>query len=83
MHRLHTVARSLWAGSALLATLVALPLHAWAQEPNWSIGGYVGQYHGNPPVNPKAPEVEFSKKEVLREEIKIYRQPNHGCIKAC
>jgi hypothetical protein len=27
---------------------------------------------GNPPEKPKVPEVEFSKKEVLREEIKIY-----------
>ena len=27
---------------------------------------------GNPPAKPAAPEVEFSKKEVLREEIEIY-----------
>ena len=38
---------------------------------------------GNPPENPKAAEVEFSKKEDLREEIKIYGQPNHGCFEAC
>ncbi|MFM2049765.1 MAG: hypothetical protein RL682_256, partial [Pseudomonadota bacterium] len=38
---------------------------------------------GNPPDKPKAPEVEFFKKEVLREEVKIYRQPNHGGLKAC
>ena len=38
---------------------------------------------GNPPVKPKSREVEFSKKEVLREEVKIYRQPDHGCIEAC
>jgi len=38
---------------------------------------------GNPPNRPKAREVEFSKKEVLREEVKIYRQPDHGCVKAC
>ena len=34
---------------------------------------------GNPPARPKAPEVEFSTKEFLREEVKIYRQPDHGC----
>jgi len=34
---------------------------------------------GNPPNKPKAPEVEFSTKEFLREEVKIYRQPDHGC----
>ena len=34
---------------------------------------------GNPPNRPKAPEVEFSTKEFLREEVKIYRQPDHGC----
>jgi hypothetical protein len=38
---------------------------------------------GNPPGKPKVREVEFSKKEVLREEVKIYRQPDHGCIEAC
>lgn len=38
---------------------------------------------GNPPEKPKAPEVEFSKKEVLREEVKIYGQPDHGCFEAC
>jgi transposase InsO family protein len=38
---------------------------------------------GNPPDKPLAPEVEFSKKEVLREEIEIYRQPDHGCLEAC
>ncbi len=27
---------------------------------------------GNPPEKPKDREVEFSKKEVLREEVKIY-----------
>ena len=35
--------------------------------------------NGNPPARPKAPEVEFSTKEFLREEVKIYRQPDHGC----
>ena len=34
---------------------------------------------GNPPARPKAPEVEFSTKEFLREEVKIYGQPDHGC----
>ena len=34
---------------------------------------------GNPPDRPKVPEVEFSTKEFLREEVKIYRQPDHGC----
>jgi hypothetical protein len=38
---------------------------------------------GNPPDRPKAPEVEFSKKEVLHEEVEIYRQPDHGCIETC
>jgi hypothetical protein len=38
---------------------------------------------GNPPDKPKAREVEFSKKEVLREEVKIYRRPDHGCPEAC
>jgi hypothetical chaperone protein len=40
-------------------------------------------YTGNPPDRPKAPEVEFSKKEVLHEEVEIYRQPDHGCIETC
>jgi hypothetical protein len=40
-------------------------------------------FNGNPPAKPMTPEVEFSKKEVLREEVKIYRQPNHGCPEAC
>jgi hypothetical protein len=43
----------------------------------------LGRHVGNPPDKPKAPEVEFSKKEVLREEVKIYRQPDHGCLEAC
>jgi 4-hydroxy-3-methylbut-2-enyl diphosphate reductase len=38
---------------------------------------------GNPPDKPKVREVEFSKKEVLREEVKIYRQPDHGCPETC
>ena len=33
----------------------------------------------NPPVKSRPSEVEFSKKEVLREEVEIYRQPDHGC----
>jgi len=37
---------------------------------------------GNPPDRPKAPEVEFSTKEFLHEEVKIYRQPDHGCAQA-
>jgi hypothetical protein len=44
---------------------------------------WVAKGKGNPPDKPKAPEVEFSKKEVLREEVKIYRQPDHGCLEAC
>ena len=38
---------------------------------------------GNPPDKPKDREVEFSNKEVLREEVEIYRQPDHGCLEAC
>lgn len=38
--------------------------------------------NGNPPDKPKTREVEFSKKEVLREEVEIYRQPDHGCLEA-
>ena len=34
---------------------------------------------GNPPNRPKAREVEFSTKEFLHEEVKIYRRPDHGC----
>lgn len=40
-------------------------------------------WSGNPPDKPKVREVEFSKKEVLREEVEIYRQPDHGCLEAC
>ena len=40
------------------------------------------ELNGNPPENPKAPEVEFSMKEVLHEEVKIYGQPDHGCAQA-
>jgi hypothetical protein len=34
-------------------------------------GGLYQDSLGNPPDKPKAPEVEFSMKEVLREEVKI------------
>jgi hypothetical protein len=44
---------------------------------------FVAFSKGNPPDKPKSREVEFSKKEVLREEVKIYRQPDHGCPEAC
>lgn len=37
----------------------------------------------NPPDKPKVRKVEFSMKEVLREEIEIYGQPDHGCVEAC
>jgi oligoendopeptidase F len=33
---------------------------------------------GNPPEKPPVSKVEFSKKEVLHEEIEICRQPDHG-----
>ena len=54
---------------------------------NWLLSLRVGKSNlpicenscGNPPDRPKAPEVEFSTKEFLREEVKIYRQPDHGC----
>jgi hypothetical protein len=55
----------------------------------WALGGVPEEHRtdslsaGNPPDKPKAREVEFSKKEVLREEVEIYRQPNHGCLEAC
>ena len=39
-------------------------------------------YNGNPPEKAKNKKIEFSKKEVLREEVEIYRQPNHGRPKA-
>ena len=44
-----------------------------------SVANTQRQLDGNPPARPKAPEVEFSTKEFLREEVKIYRQPDHGC----
>jgi putative transposase len=37
---------------------------------------------GSPPDKAKSQEVEFSKKEVLREEVEIYGQPDHGCVEA-
>jgi hypothetical protein len=40
--------------------------------PGESSRGMIGSI-GNPPDKPKVREVEFSKKEVLREEVKIYR----------
>jgi hypothetical protein len=55
-------------------------LREYLQAPK--IIGPMGTY-GNPPDRPKAPEVEFSKKEVLHEEVEIYRQPDHGCIETC
>ena len=46
----------------------------------WLLGTSMGTISsGNPPARPKAPEVEFSTKEFLREEVKIYGQPDHGC----
>ena len=38
-----------------------------------SVADVMQPYLGNPPDKPKAPEVEFSKKEVLSEEVEIYR----------
>ena len=36
--------------------------------------------NGNRPLEPQAREVEFfPKEEVLDEEVKIHRQPDHGC----
>ena len=34
---------------------------------------------GNPPDKPKDRDVEFFKKEVLREEVEIYGEPDHCC----
>lgn len=51
-----------------------------------SKGQFAGKhvaFYGDPPKEPKAREVEFSKKEVLREEVELYRQPDHGWLKAC
>ncbi len=31
--------------AVLALVLWVLPLRAWANEPDWSVGGYVGQYH--------------------------------------
>jgi hypothetical protein len=44
---------------------------------------FSSRYIGNPPDKPKYRKVEFSEKEVLREEVEIYGQPDHGCIEAC
>ncbi|MBK7281080.1 hypothetical protein [Candidatus Aalborgicola defluviihabitans] len=46
-------------------------------------GRYVGDNGAVIPIKPKTREVEFSKKEVLREEVEIYRQPDHGCPQTC
>ena len=43
----------------------------------------IANHLGNVPDGPKVPEVEFSTKEILREEVKIYRQPDHGCAQTC
>ena len=39
---------------------------------------------GNRPLEPKGLEVEFfPMEEVLHEEVKVHRQPDHGCGQAC
>ena len=50
------IARSRWLGSPSDEQTVEIGLVA----------------EGNPPDKPKVREVEFSKKEVLREEVEIY-----------
>ncbi len=43
----------------------------------------IGMEVGNRPLEPKAREVEFFPKEEARhEEVKVHRQPDHGCGQA-
>ncbi|MBK7656945.1 MAG: hypothetical protein IPJ18_19890 [Betaproteobacteria bacterium] len=58
-------------------------LKGYSKPTIWKIDIYANKSWGNPPDKPKGREVEFSKKEVLREEVEIYRQPNHGCLETC
>ena len=37
---------------------------------------------GNPPEKPVGREVEVFEGEFLHEEVKVYRQPDHGCAQA-
>jgi hypothetical protein len=72
--RLKAPRKSLKAEAVLTVGKLALRNEANALGRDW---------HGNPPDIPKVRKVEFSKKEVLREEVEIYRQPDHGCPEAC
>jgi hypothetical protein len=62
------------AAQVVMGILASLP---------FSTGIEKGFSDGNPPDKPKAPEAEFSRKEVLHEEFEINRQPDHGCLEAC
>lgn len=54
MHWSYKVARLRWVSNMLAVVLAivlgALPLHAWANQSDWSLGGYVGQYHDTEPA---------------------------------
>jgi hypothetical protein len=54
MHWSYKVARLRWASNMLAVVLAivlgALPLHAWANQSDWSLSGYVGQYHDTEPA---------------------------------
>ena len=81
---------SLWAAVESIASKIGCvpqALNEWDKRDQVDTGVRDGittsEREGNPPERPKVREVEFSKKEVLREEVKIYGQPNHGCVEAC
>ena len=54
-------------GANLFAERLPPNMQVLTQFPDATTAG------GNPPARPKAPEVEFSTKEFLYEEVKIYR----------
>lgn len=65
MQRLYTVAHSRWVSTVLAAMLVVLPLCAWSNESDWSIGGYVGQYHDAEPAGALAGRANYADQYML------------------
>jgi len=56
----YTPAHARWASKLLAAILVVLPLCAWSNDSDWSIGAYVGQYHDAEPAGALAGRANYA-----------------------
>lgn len=64
MHAPFGILKTLW-GTRWLAALMALPLSAAAQESDWSIGVYTGQYHDAEPAGAIAGRANYLNQYLL------------------